>query len=112
MHSFDILKRPLITEKSTLMQDMWSRDGTELFYWSGDQLYVAGITVGDAFQHGTPTELFEGTYVRTTTGHAAYDVSDDGRFLMVKPEPSSPPRQLDVVLNWFEELEKLVPTVN
>ena len=75
-------------------------------------MYVARVSAGDAFQHQTPTELIEGAYYRTTTGVAAYDVSDDGRFLMVKPEPSSPPRQLDVVLNWHEELERLAPTGN
>jgi len=29
---------------------------------------------------------------------------------MVKLEPASPPKRLDVVLNWFEELEQLVQT--
>jgi hypothetical protein len=91
-------------------EPLWSRDGTELFYWSGNKMYVAKVSAGNAFQHETPTELLEGVYSRATTRHQTYDVSDDGRFLMVKPEPVSPPRQLDIVLNWFEELERLVPT--
>ena len=64
------------------------------------------------FQHGTPAELFEAAYFRTASRHAAYDVADDGRFFLVKPEPVSPSRQLNVVLKWFEELERLVPTDN
>ena len=37
-----------------------------------------------------------------------YDVSPDGqRFLMVKDESSS--GRLNIVLNWFDELNRIVP---
>jgi hypothetical protein len=42
-----------------------------------------------------------------------YDVSPDGqRFLMLKPieQEQSAPTQINVVLNWFEELKRRVPT--
>ncbi len=40
-----------------------------------------------------------------------YDVSPDGRFLkVVWVQPTSPPNEITVVLNWFEELKRLVPT--
>ena len=42
-----------------------------------------------------------------------YDVSADGqRFLMVKPseQAQAAPTQISVVLNWFEELKRRVPT--
>lgn len=39
---------------------------------------------------------------------ANYDVSPDGqRFVMVKGEPGS--SRLNIVLNWFDELKRLVP---
>jgi hypothetical protein len=41
-----------------------------------------------------------------------YDVSPDGqRILMVKPSESAEagPTQINVVLNWFEELKQIVP---
>jgi len=40
-----------------------------------------------------------------------YDVSPDGqRFLMIKAgEQESPPTQVNVVLNWSDELRRLVP---
>jgi hypothetical protein len=41
-----------------------------------------------------------------------YDVSVDGqRFLMIKPieEAQAAPTQINVVLNWTEELKRLVP---
>jgi hypothetical protein len=56
--------------------------------------------------------MFEGTYVQTPGLFANYDVSGDGqRFLMVKPIESqtSDVTQINVVLNWFEELKQRVP---
>jgi hypothetical protein len=40
-----------------------------------------------------------------------YDVSPDGqRFLMIQPiEEEAPPTQINVVLNWAEELKRRVP---
>jgi len=40
---------------------------------------------------------------------AAYDVSPDGRFLVVTGTWNT---ELNVVFNWCEELERLVPTDN
>ncbi len=42
-----------------------------------------------------------------------YDISPDGqRFLMIKEadEEEGQQAQINVVLNWFEELKRLVPT--
>ena len=43
---------------------------------------------------------------------AGYDITPDGqRFLMVQPtDPEQPATQINVVLNWFDELKKKVPT--
>ena len=60
---------------------------------------------------GTPTLLFEGKYVTNVRSPASYDVSIDGqRFLMMKAEGRGP--EIHVVLNWFEELKRLVPSDN
>ena len=43
----------------------------------------------------------------------SYDVSSDGqRLLMLKPaeEKQAAPTQINVVLNWFEELKRRVPS--
>ena len=56
--------------------------------------------------------LFKGPYLPTSASFPSYDVSPDGqRFLMLKPveSPTSPPTQINVVLNWFEELKQRVP---
>ena len=40
-----------------------------------------------------------------------YDIAPDGQsFVMILEKPQSPPTQLNVILNWFEELKKRVPS--
>jgi hypothetical protein len=85
---------------------MWNRNGRELFYRSGNAMMAMNITTQSSFEPGTPQRLFEGSYLPD------YDVSrDDQRFLMIKPsEPAlAAPTQINVVLNWSEELKQKVP---
>ncbi len=43
--------------------------------------------------------------------YPGYDVSPDGqRFLTIRTPPETAPRELNVILNWFQELERLAPT--
>ena len=58
----------------------------------------------------TPRVLFEQRYAFGTAQTLAnYDVSPDGqRFVMVKDDSVS--GRINLVLNWFEELKRLVPT--
>ncbi|MEE8326649.1 MAG: protein kinase [candidate division NC10 bacterium] len=92
----------------------WSGKGDELFYRSGDstQMMVVPVETEPEFQAGTPQVLFEGQY-RSDQGDAHYDVTPDGqRFLMIKEssgDSGESPPELIVVLNWFEELKRLVP---
>ena len=90
------------------------RNGRELFYRSGNKMMAVDITTQPSFAAGKPRMLFEGK-VRTESGttFANYDVSPDGqRFLMLKPaeQAQAAPTQINVVLNWFEELKRRVPT--
>jgi hypothetical protein len=56
--------------------------------------------------------LFEGPYTPAPGSVPYYDVSPDGqRFMILKPvEQAAGPTQINVVLNWFEELKQKVPT--
>jgi hypothetical protein len=55
---------------------------------------------------------FTGDYTPTDTSVPNYDVSRDGRFLMLQPSAKdrAAPTQIIVVLNWLEELKQRVPT--
>ena len=67
-----------------------------------------------AFTAGTPTILFEAPYapdVNRLSHYANYDVSLDGQqFLMVRCNVDGETPAFTVVLHWFEELTRLVPT--
>ena len=55
-------------------------------------------------------ELFERRFTFDQFGNANYDIADDGqRFLMVQ-ETAPPVTQVPVIINWFDELRRLVPT--
>ena len=89
---------------------VWSPDGSELFYASGDfksadfKMMVVSIQTRPTFQADSPRVLFD---KRSYIG--GFDISADGqRFLMIKP-PKGEAGQINVVLNWFEELKRLVP---
>jgi hypothetical protein len=89
-------------------EPVWSRDGRELFYLNGDKMMALEIATAPTFKAGAPRLLFEGRFVFSPNGVAAYDVAADGRFLMVQPlHPDPPTNQIQVVLNWFEELRRI-----
>ena len=92
------------------IEPVWSHDGRELFYLNGDAMMAVEIRTSPTLVASTPRLLFEGRYVRSPNGVASYDVSADGRFLRVQPmHPDPPTDQIQVTLNWFEELKRLVP---
>jgi eukaryotic-like serine/threonine-protein kinase len=93
-------------------EPVWNHNGRELFYRSGDKIMAVEITTQPSFTVGKPKMLFEGPYKLSGGGLANYDVAADGqRFLMVKPVgQEQAATQIDVVLNWTEELKRLVPT--
>ena len=66
-----------------------------------------------AFRSSRPFELFEAPYTSGATIAAiatTYDVAPDGEhFLMIEGGEEEVANQLQVVLNWFEELKRLAP---
>ena len=88
---------------------VWSRNGKELFYQEGTKLMVAAVLSTSPMQLQTPTMLFDGGFVAwEQNAPRTYDVTADGRFLMVEPSPRESQR-FNVVLNWVEELKRLIP---
>jgi serine/threonine-protein kinase len=91
---------------------VWARTGGELFYLdeSNALMAVPVQTSGSQFDHGTPVKLFDTKY---SGDFYSCDVTPDGqRFLMMKESDAGErtPRTIVVVLNWFEELRRRVPT--
>ena len=95
------------------MEPVWNPNGRELFYRNGDKMMDVDITTQPGFAAGKPRMLFEGPYEPPPVPIVNYDVSPDGqRFLMLKPaeQTQGALTQINVVLNWFEELKRRVPT--
>jgi serine/threonine protein kinase len=90
------------------LSPIWSPDGTERFYRNGGKLMSVSVTHDPEISFGPPVELFEGPFTLDLMGHQRWDVAPDGQsFLMVE---NSQDYRIIVVQNWFEELERLVPT--
>jgi eukaryotic-like serine/threonine-protein kinase len=94
---------------------LWNKNGRELFYFvqPGIMMWVP-VETGPSFKAWTPRELFRGEYL-ATVNRTQYSVTRDGqRFLMIKdaaarPGNPAPPQQINIVLNWLEELKQRVP---
>ena len=70
------------------------------------------ITTEPSFSAGIPRLLFEGQYWARANTIPAYGVAPDGqRLLMVRTreQQQKSSTQINVVLNWFEELKQRVP---
>jgi eukaryotic-like serine/threonine-protein kinase len=89
----------------------WNPNGRELFYRNGDRMMAVDIVTKPGFAAGKPRVLFQGQYEPSPGSNPNYDVSSDGqRFLMLKQvEQEQSATQINVVLNWFEELKRRVP---
>ena len=102
--------RQISTEGGT--EPVWNPTGKELFYRRGGKMMAVEIRTQPSLSAGKPRVLFEGPYLLTPGTLPNYDVSPDGqRFLMLKPtqQARAAPTQINVVLNWFEELKQRVP---
>jgi TolB protein len=87
---------------------VWSRDGRELFYRAGDDLVSVQVTTLDPFGLGERRKLLDLSRYDPGYFHE-FDVSPDGqRFLLIRTEAQSRPTRLDVMLNWFPQLKRLV----
>jgi hypothetical protein len=100
-------KSPVSTQGGS--SPRWSKDGKELFYRSGNRMMAVEVATDHELTLSRPQVLFEQRYAfgRTVTG-ANYDVAADSqRFVMVKEEAGA--GRFNLVLNWTEELKRLVP---
>jgi eukaryotic-like serine/threonine-protein kinase len=88
----------------------WAKSGRELFFRRGNAMMAVDITPGPGgtLSVGTPRELFRGSYTPGAV-RVGYDVSRDGRFLMVKQVGTgADPSRFNVVLNWPDDLKSRV----
>ena len=92
---------------------LWSKDGTQLFFVEREtqQLMRLDVATSDGFRAGVPEAVMDLTAYDWAIGSRDarnFDISNDGeRFLMVGNSGGAD--RLVVVLDWLQELGRLVP---
>jgi hypothetical protein len=74
---------------------------------------VVPTSLGPGFMPGRSRDLFPIERFRFSGNTSAFDIHPDGKRLVMVTigDPPPPlPDQINVVLNWFEELKRRVPT--
>lgn len=96
-------------------EPVWSRNGRELFYRNGDSMMAAAVETTPTFTAGKPKVLFEQHFEKGVFPFEPnYDVSPDGRrlLLVMSPQGEAAPTQINMVLNWPDELRRLMHAQN
>jgi serine/threonine protein kinase/Tol biopolymer transport system component len=95
------------------LQPLWSPDGKQLFYSAGS-LFVVTVTTARGFEFSSPVQMPRRFQLSGPSSARAYDIMPDGqRLLGIVPSgqgQAGVSAQIQVVLNWFEELKRQVPT--
>ena len=89
-------------------EPLWAVTGRELFYRNGDKMMAVSLETRPAFAVSKSRLLFEAPYAHISGDIPNYDVAPDGqRLLMVQENrQKATVTQLNVVLNWFQELKQ------
>jgi serine/threonine-protein kinase len=91
----------------------WSRDGSELFFVPAPgQFMGVAVATKPAFSFGNPVAIPRRFGTADPISPRPYDVMPDGRFVGVGAAAQigpTGPAQIQVVLNWFEELKARAP---
>ena len=107
-------RRQISTEGG--MGPRWSPTGREIFYHDRDRQAIMAVEVRTEpeLEFGAPQLLFEWPIGSGFSRH--WDVTPDGQRFVVRGSLDTtgdqPRPRINVVLNWFEELKRLVPTDN
>jgi serine/threonine protein kinase len=94
---------------------LWSPNGEELFYITGDAVMVVPVIESETdFIYEKPQPLFHGTFFSYTVNEMTdipWDIHPDGKsFLMLKPtSEDNRNTKINVITNFFEELKEKVP---
>jgi hypothetical protein len=79
-------------------EPLWRRDGKELFFRRGPDVFAVSVKDGATPVFGTAVRLFSGSYVGSVRS-TDYDISPDGkRSLMIRSEGLG--ERIEVTTDW------------
>jgi len=91
-------------------QPAWSRDGRALYYRRGETIYAADVQYDDELVVGRPVAAFDAQFNDGPVGLAGYEPDGTGGFIAVRSRGGDPgSNQVEIVLNFFNEIERLDP---
>ncbi len=91
-------------------EPLWSPNGQALFYRTGNEMMEVSVRTEPTFSVEPPTLVFTHAFKSGIYGTLSYDITADGqKFLMIERNLEMIPNELNVVLNWGEELRRKVP---
>ena len=83
-------------------EPLWSRNGRELYYLQDDTMMAVAVDTANGFNFKPAVKLFETSHHQSPQP-PSYDVTPDGRFVMIKPDESRN-EPITVIFNWTEML--------
>lgn len=90
-------------------EPFWDPSRSKLYYRVGNKMMSVEIESGPTFNWGEEQIVFEGNFY-SHLNYTTYSMTPDGdRFMMEKPRGELVVKQINMVLNWFEELKRLAP---
>ncbi len=90
-------------------EPIWGRDCDELFFHYGNTWWAVTVTLEPELSWEPPRVVFETEFIPLPGSD--YEVSADGQrlFVIKRTEPQTRTK-LHTITNWFDELNRLVPT--
>ena len=84
------------------MGPVWSHDGTEIFFHKEDEMMAADIEHAGGLRVGPPRLLFRSRFEMRQPPTRNYDVTPDGKFVMLGRADEGPQSAIHVFVNPFE----------
>jgi Tol biopolymer transport system component len=95
---------------------LWSPDGKQMFYWWGGRIFAIDVRTEPNFSFGKPSPLPVSSVLEEAPGLQNFDITPDGKQFLIIPRGASPVAgqtpetlQINVVMNWFEDLKQRAP---
>ena len=98
-------------------EPVWAPDGSAIYYRDGARIMSAAVSTEESFTMAAPQVLFEGVWAFAPYS-TNWDVHPDGESFLLITSPGAEivgggiavaMIEVEVVVNWFEELKKRVP---
>jgi serine/threonine-protein kinase len=93
------------------IQPCWNTNGRELIYTADSQVLSVAFDARQGLRLGRPEVLFRSPFAASVRPSGEFSLTPDGRGFLLLEDVATPaaPRQVEVVVNWFEELKQRVP---